>query len=182
MSEITAFVCQTGIPVGTIIAFAGEQNRVPKGWLICDGIQVDKTRYPHLFDAIGTVWGGSGTPNFYLPDLRGMFLRGVSSDSKNDPDKNQRISPQLENSPTNPGNKGNDVGSIQNDQVGKAPYDLIRQRGNVTFDNPGQGTVLRAGNPSDSNIDHKQMEIYTGTGNETRPKNAYVYYIIKVDE
>ncbi len=167
------------IQVGTIMVFPGEKEKIPNGWMLCDGSKISKEEYPNLFDVIGTVWGGSGDKYFFLPDFRGMFLRGVSDYSSNDPDRNERKSPQ-ENQPI-PGNNGNKVGSIQNGQVEKISYELIRQKGSVTFDNPGRGEVLRAENPFDQNVNSKKIELYSGSGNETRPKNAYVYYIIKVD-
>ncbi len=109
-------ILSTGvIPVGTVIAFAGEKNNIPAGWLPCEGQVLSNNNYPQLFKVLGTIWGGTGTPNFYLPDLRGLFLRGVAGDSNTDPDKDDRYSPQLQHSPSNPGNRGNIVGSLQGD-------------------------------------------------------------------
>ncbi len=61
-------------PPGSIIAFGG--TTAPEGWLFCDGHSVNSADYPDLFAAIGTSWGGDGSPNFNLPDLRGEFIRG----------------------------------------------------------------------------------------------------------
>ncbi len=170
-----------GIPVGTIIAFAGEKNKLPKGWLVCDGSEVDNNTYRNLFLAIGTVWGGSGSTKFNLPDLRGMFLRGVSDLTNNDPDKDVRYS----QSTNNPGNEGNNVGSIQDHQVGKLPNSILKfQRGNVEFNNTGNsiGAILRADPIFDSNVETKTSLLPISDGSETRPKNAYVYFIIKCDD
>jgi microcystin-dependent protein len=68
-----------GVPPGTVIAFAG--NNGPKGYLLCDGKEVDVSRYPDLFRAIGTIYGGNGTSKFKLPDFRGMFLRGTGGNA-----------------------------------------------------------------------------------------------------
>lgn len=63
------------VPPGTIIAFAG--NKVPDGYLPCDGSELEISKYPQLFEAIGTIYGGNASSRFRLPDFRGMFLRGV---------------------------------------------------------------------------------------------------------
>jgi microcystin-dependent protein len=69
------------VPVGTIVPFAGFPRRAgelqSKGWLKCNGGSVSRNDYPELYVAIGTQYGGDGNPNFALPDLRGMMLRGA---------------------------------------------------------------------------------------------------------
>lgn len=64
---------------GTIIAFAG--NTIPAGWDLCDGKEVSRNNpmYAALHRVIGNIWGGDGSPNFRLPDLRGQFLMGAVS-------------------------------------------------------------------------------------------------------
>jgi hypothetical protein len=63
------------VPVGTIIAFAGETP--PDGFLACVGAFVSRTSYADLFAVVGTLYGtGDGTTTFQLPDLRGRFLQG----------------------------------------------------------------------------------------------------------
>jgi microcystin-dependent protein len=68
-----------GVPAGTIIAFAG--NNPPRGYLPCDGRDVEVSRYPDLFAAIGTIYGGNASSRFKLPDLRGVFLRGTGGNA-----------------------------------------------------------------------------------------------------
>ncbi len=60
----------TALPVGTIIAFAG--NR-PEGWLKCDGEPFDSNIYKKLYDVLRS----SRTPN-----LQNRFLRGGTDSSK----------------------------------------------------------------------------------------------------
>jgi Phage Tail Collar Domain/Tectonin domain len=78
----------TEVPTGTIISFAGSQQRLTtllsQGWLKCDGSSVSRLDYPELHVAIGTIYGGNANPNFALPDLRGMFLRGVDDGTNRD--------------------------------------------------------------------------------------------------
>lgn len=73
-------------PVGTIQAFAF--NRIPNGWMICDGRSLDPKVHNELFLAIGTTFGGDGEISFVIPDLRGRFVRGWNSgDGNNDKDR-----------------------------------------------------------------------------------------------
>lgn len=69
-------------PVGTIQSFAF--NSIPKGWMICDGACLNIETYRDLYQAIGTTFGGDGKTSFYIPDLRGRFIRGWNAEGKND--------------------------------------------------------------------------------------------------
>lgn len=75
-------------PVGTIQAFAF--NRIPNGWMICDGRSLDPEVHSELFSAIGTTFGGDGKISFAIPDLRGRFIRGWST-PKGDIDKERQF-------------------------------------------------------------------------------------------
>jgi microcystin-dependent protein len=78
------FVGDLGIPIGGIIPYAGATP--PYGFLYCDGSEVEKTKYPDLYDVIGTLYNGAtplvgaiigSTPStFRVPDLRGRFALG----------------------------------------------------------------------------------------------------------
>lgn len=70
-------------PIGTIQAFAF--NRIPEGWLICDGGVLSISLFPDLYAAIGNVFGGNEESNFAIPDLRGRFIRGWNADGEIDP-------------------------------------------------------------------------------------------------
>src|SRR5262245_17043992 len=74
-------------PIGSITAWAGPKEKVPTGWMLCQGEGLDRTKAENkpLFDAIGTSWGGDGANIFYVPDLRGRFLRGVDMKQGRDP-------------------------------------------------------------------------------------------------
>lgn len=67
----------SGVPVGTIIPFAG--NSVPQGYLLCDGSAISRTTYASLFAVIGTIYGtGDGNSTFNLPNYtNGKFLLGA---------------------------------------------------------------------------------------------------------
>ena len=61
--------------LGQVIAYAG--SAVPSGWALADGSLLNIADYPQLFDLLGHLYGGDGTTNFGLPDLRGKMLVGV---------------------------------------------------------------------------------------------------------
>jgi microcystin-dependent protein len=54
---------------GEIRMFAG--NYAPQNWMLCDGSLLNITQYSPLYSLIGTIYGGNGSTNFALPDLRG---------------------------------------------------------------------------------------------------------------
>lgn len=106
LSTPYASFANNGNPPGTIITFAGPKTNIPPGYLICDGTEHTIANYPNLAAAIGTSWGGDGSTTFRVPDLRGMFLRGFSDASDDDPNKGTRTA-------RNGGATGNAVGSFQ---------------------------------------------------------------------
>lgn len=63
--------------VGEVRMFAG--SYVPNGWLPCDGATYPLNQYAALFTTLGTSWGGNGTTNFRVPDLRGRTPLGVGA-------------------------------------------------------------------------------------------------------
>lgn len=80
------FIGDLGVPVGTILPYAGATP--PKGYLFCDGSEILKNRYSDLFDIIannyvpiGYVWKSGSDFNLYfkLPDLRGRFPLGADN-------------------------------------------------------------------------------------------------------
>jgi microcystin-dependent protein len=60
--------------VGEIRLFGG--NFAPAGWNFCDGSILPINGNEVLFALIGTTYGGNGTTNFALPDLRGRLPMG----------------------------------------------------------------------------------------------------------
>ncbi|MBB5074403.1 hypothetical protein HNQ69_001545 [Bartonella callosciuri] len=70
-------------PPGTIGVFG--MQVLPEGWLLCDGKAYLRSEYSALYEAIGTRWGGSDSwTKFHVPDLRGVFLRGVDDEREID--------------------------------------------------------------------------------------------------
>jgi microcystin-dependent protein len=163
------------VPTGTVIAFAGE--KIPAGWELCDGRLVDKNdpRFKALFDVIGTTHGGNASPNFQLPDYRGMFLRGVDPQGARDPGAKDRKPPGQDNT----GNGGARIGSLQEDEFKLHTHVIpgfhLEASAGGGFDGAGLDTNSNRSNP----MTHDYGTSAIG-GVETRPKNAYVNYIIKL--
>ncbi len=72
------FVGDLGVPMGAIMPFAGAN--APYGYLLCDGSEIEITKYSDLYDVIGTTYNGAaplnGVGTFRIPDLRGRFPLG----------------------------------------------------------------------------------------------------------
>jgi|WetSurMetagenome_2_1015567.scaffolds.fasta_scaffold472843_2 microcystin-dependent protein len=67
--------------IGEIRAFAF--NLIPRSWLRCEGQTLNIASYNSLFALIGITFGGNGTDNFKLPDLRGMTILGDQLQPRN---------------------------------------------------------------------------------------------------
>jgi microcystin-dependent protein len=151
------------IPAGTMMPHAS--GSVPTGYLECDGSAVSRDTYQRLFEVIGTQWGqGDGSTTFHLPDLRGRFPRGADLGSGNDPDVGGRTSSN------SGGATGDSVGSYQGQEI--ASHRHSTNIGNYS------GTVL---DPGGLEADYENSSsTFAAGGNETRPKNVAVKYVIKV--
>jgi microcystin-dependent protein len=60
--------------VGELRVFA--YNRVPQGWLPCDGRLLNITGNTALYSLLGVQFGGDAKTTFALPDLRGQVTVG----------------------------------------------------------------------------------------------------------
>lgn len=187
-------------PIGTVIAYAGtftpnlESWEKSTGWMLCNGRVLDRTQtaYKPLFDAIGSSWGGDGANKFNVPDLEGYFLRGVDNKSGRDKNAAQRtaIKPG--------GHSGDDVGTIEPYATAKPETDFITDTtGKHSHQDPTWNgvsgtayelaTLYRAAGGYDyipsqptSEAGEHNHKIASGGDKETRPINASVYWIIRV--
>lgn len=167
-------------PIGAIVPFAGGEKRkdgkdnLPKGWLPCDGREVSRIQYKKLLEGIEDSWGGGdGTSTFNLPDLRGFFLRGATDNRARDPDHASRFKdPELSDP------DGTGVGSYQGHMFGRHNhFPEVRDRiGSDTGGTTSDGAEYAAS----ARVDSKRPTTHAG-GSETRPKNAYVLFIIKAE-
>jgi len=177
-------------PVGTILPYAGNMDdgdafeKAHPQWKLCIGQPVSRKAFPELFACIKIAWGsGDGIDTFNLPDLRGLFLRGVDQGAHQDPEADSRKNKQGVNG---------GVGSFQSDSVG----DHLHSRTIIDNGNPGS-SVDRSKGPyyfvdaskvldKDGTTKESSHVVSFSSGHvdppafKTRPKNAYVYYIIRV--
>ena len=158
------------VPLGTVVAWSGtltEPKNIEmlrsRGWITADGRALDKKKYADLFAVIGTAHGEPNENQFNIPDLRGVFIRGVDRGAGKDPDATTRAA-------SKPGGlDGDDVGSFQADQFASHTHTT-----NVVVDRQGgfargSDTLHRIDTPTEA----------TG-GKETRPKNIALHHLVKV--
>lgn len=166
----------SGAAVGQVIPMS--TITVPLNYLLCNGLAVSRTVYAALFALIGVTHGsGDGSTTFNLPDYRGRFLRGLDGTASQDPDKTSRTAMSTG------GNTGNLIGSVQADgfqghrhaynrsQTGALSTAATAQISDATTNLAGAGTAVTDPTTDGTNGAPR-------TTSETRPKNAYVNYII----
>jgi microcystin-dependent protein len=154
---------------GSIVAYAG--SSVPTGYLSCDGSAVSRSTYADLYSAIGTTWGaGDGSSTFNVPDLRAMFLRGTGTHGTANMAKGTDFSAPA-------------VGTIENDQMQDHKHETIMSPGtsyqgysSYAIGNHAYSTTYNFTTTAPLEINSQGTP---RTGDETRPVNAAVLYIIK---
>jgi microcystin-dependent protein len=161
------------VPPGSIMAYMG--TNPPSGWLLCDGSAVSRTLYSRLFGVIGVANGyGDGMNTFNLPDLRAMFLRGVDGNAGIDIERDMRAAAKPG------GNAGNAVGSLQQDQF-KSHHHANGSFNQVLKLSNGTSTTATSTDVTSNEPDIiNSVPMMNAGGTETRPKNVYVNYIIKL--
>jgi hypothetical protein len=158
-------------PPGSIMAYGG--TTAPPGWLMCDGTSYATGTYPALFAVIHNAFGNTaGGANFNVPDLRGKFLRGLDGGANYDPDRSTRTALLAG------GNIGDNIGSFQLDQFKlhnhtNGSYQELLQYAQG-FNSSGSEDT----SPGEPDVLHYAPMLDAG-GNETRPVNVNVNYIIK---
>lgn len=180
-------------PVGTIQAFVYKQ--VPKGWMVCDGRQLDSKVHHELFNAIGTTFGGDGESYFCIPDLRGRFIRGWDDGANIDEERQfgtyQEDSLQEHSHNVASCSEGGrhyhfigyleyltyeaDMMRTEYHHKHVCDYNASDRKGNRSTDHDGSHKHdIQIGVPIDSNSPVRCT-------NETRPKNCALLYCIKVN-
>ncbi len=174
-----SFQTVAGVPSGAVFCMAVAS--VPTGYLECNGAAVSRTTFAALFAVIGTVHGvGNGSTTFNLPDLRGEFVRGFDNGRGVD--------------------NGRNMASFQGDQNKQHNHSAsssssVTDPGHTHTANYGQGNLVSSGGAfglRDSgtanriNSNNTGISVSTSTsigndgGNETRPRNIAMMYVIKV--
>lgn len=158
--EISHHGAGAGAHIGEIRIHAS--STVPAGFLECNGASLLRSDYPGLWAVLGGANGIADATHFNIPDLRGKFARGWDHGAGQDPDAASRTA-------VTGGNSGDAVGSLQADAFESHTHSYTRADNNNVM-GAGANTVL--------NATSSQSTGATG-GNETRPTNVNVMYIIK---
>lgn len=158
---------------GMIMMWGGLSDQVPAGWLICDGSTVSQTQYANLYAVVQNNFGKNPPDGeFYLPDLRGRFVRGVDDGANRDPDVGTRTDMQDSSSPSTT------VGSVQSHAFQNHVHGYYEVEGQS---NIPDGNGIKNGHDfinTSSTTDEADASSYS-VSTETRPINAYLYYIIQ---
>lgn len=142
---------------------------VPTNCLECNGAAVSRTTYAALFAVIGEEWGqGDNSTTFNLPDMRGEFLRGWDHAAGHDPDAASRTAI------TTGGNSGDNPGSKQGSDYLAHSHTLGLNVLSTTAVGGASGRVTGSG----SSITPSTSTMPSSGGNETRPRNVNVMYVI----
>lgn len=162
----------SSIPVGTIISWPVAQNPADwqnsdgsYNWLECNGQSISKTVYPELFALMGRQ----------VPDLRGLFLRGYGAQS------------HAQNNGTIIGitetlHQSGNLGQIQGDASRK-----IAGNWKVSYSTYPDGKLYSSvregyrggGGSSAGSRTYLDTSRITPTGNENRPVNMAVRYLVR---
>ena len=155
-------------PPGAIMSYLGSD--APPGWLIADGSLIDAdtvheyAALVHHLRGLGDSFQGATSTQAYLPDLRGLFLRGQDRGSGRNPD---------------PGDDA--IGRVQ----GHAFFDHTHEFAVHVVGITGSETALaegrqdEGGNNTMIGTNPFQVRGSPQGGPETRPVNATVLYIVK---
>jgi microcystin-dependent protein len=183
------------VPTGSVHMMA--TTTAPAGYLKCDGSAISRTTYAALFTIIGTTWGaGNGSSTFNTPDLRGEFVRGwddgkgtdsgrsfASSQSDQNEQHNHSASTTVgshthsyafaQGSGGGVGNNFGGSGITSVTQSGGRLAELEQSGGNDGQDLRGYTAETEGTQPSGSTT------IANQGGNEARPRNIAMMYVIK---
>lgn len=157
--QVGMAVFGAGIPNNTVISSISNATTI----VISQNATATQTGVSLRFGGFGQ---GNLSTTFNLPDFRGRFLRGVDGTAGRDPDKTSRTAMN------SGGNTGNSVGSTQAQEIQSHShgftynYDAGSSTDSATRSNAYFGT-------------NRSRSTDSAGGNETRPINAYVNYIIK---
>ena len=143
-----------GVPPGTIVAYWG--TAIPTGWLLCDGSGIPAGV---AYDKLRALIGAN------VPDLRGIFLRGAGQNANGGFQYG--------------GDAGRTVGSGQGDDFKSHAHTLddytFAESYNGNWGWYGSGKTDTDNGP----MDPYRHDTFATGGEETRPKNIAVNWIIK---
>lgn len=158
----------TSSPTGSVTMWT--TATAPTGYLICNGAAVSRTTYAALFAVIGTAYGaGDGTSTFNIPDLRGVFVRGLDNGRGLDSGRTLGSYQDSDNKSHNHGvnDPGHVHGGVQNGQSSTGRSTSVDQPPAVFSFGNTWGALTG-------------IWLSASGGAESRPRNVALNYIIKM--
>ena len=193
-SGALSFTTVQGVPSGSVFCMA--VATVPSGYLECNGAAVSRTTYSVLFAVIGTAYGtGNGSSTFNLPDLRGEFVRGFDNGKGTDSGRSIATSQSAQNASHNHSISVSGTTSTKSLTGGiRKISEGFNANGSASgvFTKTQDGTSSITGSSSTSPVggvdidaSHNHTFSASGTsgnqgGNESRPRNVAMMYVIKI--
>ena len=179
-----SFQIVAGVPTGAVFCVA--VATIPTGYLECNGEAVNRTTYAALFSFIGTQYGaGNGSSTFNLPDLRGEFVRGLDNGRGIDPNRQVGSNQSGQNlshdhdadasatsNVSDPGHRHPSRG-YGNDDDGGNQY-------TGSGNNDVRSNAIEDATTGISVATNVSIDVDNDGGNEARPRNVAMMYIIKV--
>ena len=166
------------IPIGAAEGVSTASQMSP--WLKCDGGKMPKADFPELFSLLGTRYNTlalTDKDNVYVPELRGLFVRGVlhNRDALYDPDSSRRTAPDA--------TQGADfAGTNQRYGTNVNQWEVSIPHFPRTYIEDGRSHMvdcgLFSGSTNMADGDYRTTQRWTGFAKETRPENAAVNYYI----
>jgi hypothetical protein len=164
------------VPIGCIVMFPSLS--IPPGWHECNGQVLSKVTYPELWEIIQYTYGGS-LDSYRVPDLRGLFVRGLD---RKRADEAQNIYDINKKDP----DAGRNVGSVQDDGI-KSHVHFVKNISNESCTRSDFFAGIGFGGPVvNAPTDPRDVVEARGGINsdafgitETRPKNIALVYCIK---
>ena len=179
-----SFQIVAGVPTGAVFCVA--VATIPTGYLECNGAAVNRTTYAALFSFIGTQYGaGNGSSTFNLPDLRGEFVRGFdngrgvdsgrsigSSQSGQNLSHDHDADASATSNVSDPGHRHPSRG-YGNDDDGGNQY-------TGSGNNDVRSNAIEDATTGISVATNVSIDVDNDGGNEARPRNVAMMYIIKI--
>ena len=179
-----SFQIVAGVPTGAVFCMA--VATVPNGYFECAGQQISRVTYSALFAVIGTQYGaGNGSSTFNLPDLRGEFVRGFdngrgvdsgrsigSSQSGQNLSHDHDADASATSNVSDPGHRHPSRG-YGNDDDGGNQY-------TGSGNNDVRSNAIEDATTGISVATNVSIDVDNDGGNEARPRNVAMMYIIKI--
>lgn len=190
------------LPIGSIITFPGEiydldtqsEKTVLKEFIrlggLCEanGCLLKKNDFNVLYEILGDKYSyqNDSSDSFRIPDLRGLFIRGVQNSSRNNPnytlfdDKDSINGERLTYSTLKKASYEKNkelVGTLQEEEFKKHNHNITDLVQIVGGNQSPVGKALGSGTPMS-----QYTELSDERGVETRPNNISLYFLIKIEK